>query len=64
MQRPSVTKYPGWDYARTFAAEIEHFVEAVEKGYEPLHSVAETTQTLRVIVAAYEATDSDRIVRL
>ena len=64
MQTPAVTEYPGWDYARTFAAEIEHFAEAIERGYEPLHSVAEATDTLRVILAAYEATDSDRIVAL
>ena len=64
MQRPAVVRYPGWDYARTFAAEIEHFVNAIEQGFEPLNSVTEATNTLRVILAAYESTDSDRIVSL
>jgi predicted dehydrogenase len=64
MQRPSVIRYPGWNYARTFAAEIEHFVDAIEKGFEPLHSFKEAADTLRVILAAYESTDSDRIVTL
>jgi predicted dehydrogenase len=64
MRRPSVIRYPGWDYARTFGAEIAHFVDAIEQGFEPLHSVHEARETLRVILAAYEATDSDRIVGL
>jgi len=64
MQTPAVTEYPGWSYARTFRAEIEHFVDAIDKGYEPLHSVVEATNTLRVILAAYNATDSGRIVTL
>ncbi len=64
MDVPAVTEYLGWDYARTFTAEIEHFVDAIAKGYEPLNSVAEATATLRVIMAAYDATDSNRIVTL
>ena len=49
MDVPAVTEYLGWDYARTFTAEISHFVDAIAKGYEPLNSVAEATATLRVI---------------
>lgn len=64
MRTPSVIEFPGWDYARTFRAEIEHFADAIAKGYEPLHSVDEATNTLRVILAAYDATDSNRIVTL
>lgn len=64
MQRPSVVRYSGWNYARTFAAEIEHFVDAIEKGYEPLHSVDEATETLRVILAAYESVESKAIVTI
>jgi predicted dehydrogenase len=64
FQTPAVIEYPGWDYGRSFAAEIDHFVEAIDQGFEPLHSVAEATATLRVILAAYEATDSNRIVGL
>jgi len=64
FQQPAVVEYPGWDYARSFAAEISHFVEAIENGFEPLHSYTEATATLRVIMAAYEATDSNRIVKL
>ena len=35
------------ELGRTFQAEIAHFVDAIGKGYEPLHSVAEATNTLR-----------------
>ena len=64
VDQPAVMEYPGWDYARTFAAEIEHFADAIEKGYEPLHSVDEAIDTLRIILGAYEAVDSDRIIDL
>lgn len=64
FQTPAVVEFAGWNYARTFAAEIEHFVDAVVKGYEPLHSVDEATATLRVIMAAYAATDSQHAVRV
>jgi predicted dehydrogenase len=59
-----VIEFPGWDYNRSFAAEIEHLLDAVEQGFEPLHSVNEATTTLRIIMAAYEATDSNRVVSL
>jgi predicted dehydrogenase len=64
FQTPAAIEFPGWNYARSFTAEIEHFVDAIANGYEPLHSVKEATDTLRVIMAAYESTDSNRIVRL
>lgn len=64
FQQPAVVEYPGWNYGRSFAAEISHFVDAVQQGFEPLHSVAEATTTLRIIMAAYESTDSNHIVRL
>jgi predicted dehydrogenase len=64
FQTPAAVEFPGWSYARSFTAEIDHFVDAVTQGFEPLHSVAEATDTLRVIMAAYEATDSNRIVKL
>lgn len=64
FQTPAVIEYPDWTGAHTFAAEIEHFVDAVINGYEPLHSVEEATATLRVIMAAYAATDSGRIEKI
>ncbi len=64
FQTPAVVEYPDWTTARTFAAEIAHFVDAVANGYEPLHSVEEATATLRVIMAAYAATDSEHAVRI
>lgn len=64
FQQPAVVEYPGWNYGKSFGAEIAHFVEAVTQGFEPLHSVTEATDTLRIIMAAYEATDSNRIVKL
>ncbi|MBN1400294.1 MAG: Gfo/Idh/MocA family oxidoreductase [Anaerolineae bacterium] len=64
FQQPAVTEYSGWNGARTFAAEIAHFVDAIEGGFEPLHSVAEATETLRVIVAGYRSAETKTIVTL
>ena len=64
FQEPAVTNYPGWNGARTFAAEIAHFVDAIEGGYEPLNSVSEATETLRVILAAYRSAREKIIVTL
>ncbi|MEA3345987.1 MAG: Gfo/Idh/MocA family oxidoreductase [Chloroflexota bacterium] len=64
FQTPAVVEYPGWDYGRSFAAEITHFVDAIEGGFEPLYSVAEATKTLRVILAAYQSIEEGIIVKL
>ncbi len=64
FQSPATVEYPGWDYNRSFAAEIAHFVDAVEGEFEPLHSVAEATETLRVILAAYQSVEEGMIVKL
>ena len=61
---PAVVEFPGWSYDRTFAAEIAHFVDAVEGGFEPLHSVPEATDVLRLIVAGYQAAEESRLVKL
>jgi predicted dehydrogenase len=64
FQNPAVIEYEGWDYARTFAAEIAHFVDAIEGGFEPLHSVQEATDTLRLILAGYQSATEGTIVKL
>lgn len=65
FQEPATVEYPGWTMtARTFAAEIQHFVSAIEGGFEPLHSVDEATDTLRVIMAGYRSVETGEIVRL
>lgn len=64
FREPAVVEFPGWDYARSFAAEIAHFCDAIEQGFEPLHSVAEATDTLRVILAAYRSVEENVIVTL
>jgi len=61
---PATVEYANWDYGRSFAAEIAHFVDAIEGGFEPLHSVAEATETLRVILAAYRSAEEGIIVRV
>ncbi len=61
---PAVVEFPGWDYDRTFAAEISHFLDCIEGGFEPLHSVAEATETLKVILGAYRSVEEGTIVRL
>jgi len=64
FQTPATIEYPGWDYDRTFVAQISHFVDAIEGRFEPLHSVAEATETLRLILAAYRSATEGIIVRL
>jgi predicted dehydrogenase len=64
FQSPAVIEYPGWDYARSFAAAISHYVDAVNGGYEPLHSVSEATETLRLILAGYQSAAEGLIVKL
>ena len=64
FQTPATLEYPGWSYGRSFAAEIAHFVEAMEGRFEPLHSVAEASETLRVILAAYQSAEEGIHVRL
>ena len=61
---PAVVEYPGWDYRRSFAAEIKHFTEAIIGGYEPLHSVDEATTTLQIILGAYQSVEENRIIKL
>jgi predicted dehydrogenase len=61
---PALVEYPGWNYGLSFNAEIQHFVEAVEGGFEPFHSVKEATDTLRLILAAYQSVAESRIVKL
>ena len=61
---PALVEYPGWTYGHSFAAEIQHFVEALEGDFEPLHSIKEATETLRIILAAYQSVEESRIVRL
>jgi predicted dehydrogenase len=64
FQTPATVEYPNWNYGRSFAAEIAHFVGAIEGEFEPLHSAAEATETLRVILAAYRSVQEGIIVKL
>jgi len=64
FETPGAVEYPGWSYERSFAAEIAHFVEAIEGGFEPLHSVGEATETLRVILAAYQSAEEGIFVKV
>jgi predicted dehydrogenase len=61
---PAEVEFPGWDYGRTFSAAIAHFVDAIEGGFEPLHSVQEATDTLRLILAGYKSAREGLIVKL
>ncbi|MGI6366915.1 MAG: Gfo/Idh/MocA family protein [Anaerolineae bacterium] len=64
FQEPATVEFPGWDYDRTFAAEIAHFCDAIAGGFEPLHSVKEATDTLKIILGAYESVEKKAIVTL
>ncbi|MHB1317141.1 MAG: Gfo/Idh/MocA family protein [Anaerolineae bacterium] len=64
FQQPATVEFPGWDYDRTFAAEIGHFCDAIAGGWEPLHSVKEATDTLKIILGAYESVEKGKIVKL
>lgn len=61
---PSVVDYTTRNVPNTFAAEIAHFVDAIEGGFEPLHSVVEATDTLKVILGAYRSAAEGVIVKL
>lgn len=61
---PAVIEYSASSWGNTIAAEIEHFVDAVANGYEPLHSIGEATDTLRIILAAYASVDGSRTVSI
>jgi predicted dehydrogenase len=60
-ETPATLQYPGWRTAQTYNAEIVHFVDAIEGSFEPLHSVAEATNALRIVLAAYRS-EAERIV--
>lgn len=64
FHEPAVVKFEGWDYDRTFAAEIAHFCDAIEGKFEPLHSVREATDTLRLILGGYKSAQEGIIVKL
>jgi len=64
FQSPAVIEYPGWHIERTAHAAIEHFVSAIEGGFEPLPSVHEATDALRVVLAGYQSVAEKRIVTL
>ncbi len=65
FSQPATIDYPGWTSAiPTFGAEIRHFVDAIEGGFQPFHSVAEATDTLRVIMAAYRSVETGQITPL
>ncbi len=64
FQKPALVEFEGWNYERTFAAEIAHFIDAIEGGFEPLHSAQEAADTLRLILAGYRSAQEGIIVRL
>lgn len=64
FDQPAVVEYPGFGGAMTFYAEIAHYVDAIEGGFEPLHSVDEATETLRLILGAYRSVQEGIIVKL
>jgi predicted dehydrogenase len=61
---PSVLDFSGRMPASTFAAEIVHFVDAIEGGFDPLHGVTEATEVLQIILAAYRSAATGTIVKL
>ncbi len=64
FKEPAVMEYPGYVGTQTFTDEIAHFVSAIEGGHQTLHSVAEATDTLRVIMAAYRSVATGQTVKL
>jgi myo-inositol 2-dehydrogenase / D-chiro-inositol 1-dehydrogenase len=51
-------------YTEAYLAEIDHFVDCVEKGATPLAGFAEGREALRLADAAVESLESGRSVRL
>ena len=51
-------------YREAYDAEVDHFVDCVEKGARPLAGFAEGREALRLADAALESLRSGRTVRL
>ena len=51
-------------YREAYDAEVDHFVDCVEKGTRPLAGFAEGREALRLADAALESLRSGRTVRL
>jgi myo-inositol 2-dehydrogenase/D-chiro-inositol 1-dehydrogenase len=51
-------------YTEAYLAEIDHFVDCVEKGTKPLAGFAEGREALRLADAAVESLKSGRVVRI
>jgi predicted dehydrogenase len=58
---PATRKFERVD---TFAAETEHFADALAAGRRPIQSVAEATNVLKVILAAYRSVEEMKVVAL
>jgi predicted dehydrogenase len=63
-ETPATREYPDWRVSKTIPAEIVHFVDAIEGGFEPLHSVKEATDVLRIVLAAYRSEEEGIVVKL
>jgi myo-inositol 2-dehydrogenase/D-chiro-inositol 1-dehydrogenase len=51
-------------YTEAYVAEIDHFVDCVEKGASPLAGFAEAREALRLADATLEALRTGKVVRL
>ena len=51
-------------YREAYDAEIDHFVDCVEKGVKPLAGFADGREALRLADAALESLRTGRVVRL
>jgi predicted dehydrogenase len=59
LAEPATRKFERVD---TFAAEVEHFADVLAAGKRPIQSVAEATNVLKVILAAYRSVEEMRVV--
>jgi predicted dehydrogenase len=47
-----------------YRAEIEHFAECIEQGRQPLNNGAHALHNLNLVLAAYEAAKTGKVVAL
>jgi predicted dehydrogenase len=47
-----------------YRAEIEHFVDCIEQGLEPLNNGEHAVHNLKLVLAAYESTRTGRVVEI
>lgn len=57
------TDHPGFDFNSAFQAEIDHFVDCVRSGAEPISPVEDGVEIMKMLTGIYESARTGREVR-